>query len=598
MRPDMKTLKSAAQRFCDESMEPPAGPLTSKNGYYCGWSSMSSTLEKNRLVDRHKGRPHTFTLTPEGREVAFKVVQEHPEDFGVSNAFNSTAHSDANSGGGAGSSSPDAFSPPRRTGAEAAAAGTRGVPSSVRNPYSPSGWIAAAFPSSSSGGGCGGGGSSGGGRGGVSTASALAANAAEARRSVEVASKAKVKAPAAATASVGTTRGRMLQRKYVMQRIVGMDLGSKGSGRGRGQEKHAKRAKLYEMSSPGPPRHGDRGGTSGMLLAALQQCGQQGDGKSAASREKSEPPPPASTAAARGAGELGAIDDDWMSLTSKPVSSPPALEVSSPPAAWNRRASGGRPNTTSPEPSSVGAVSRRAAPPPPPSRSAVPSAGGNKRKTATSSETGGRGGGVTMVEDVVDISLSDDEDEGDGSDGAEAVAVSSPDRAQAPTELPRSSSSSSSSAEGSAVSPSVTQPRAGGGGGAAIRVGQDHHAAAAVAAGVGAPGPGGGGVAPLVPPTLYRSMARGAAAGPSEDGALSWRGRACPAWLQGELDAGALSGKGCPPACSRRSTPAPAGRVFAPLSDRMVDAFDLVLIVDPGEQRDKVRAPIRDKLER
>ncbi|CAN0206541.1 unnamed protein product [Ectocarpus sp. 12 AP-2014] len=72
------------------------------------------------------------------------------------------------------------------------------------------------------------------------------------------------------------------------------------------------------MSSPGPPRHGDRGGTSGMLLAALQQCGQQGDGKSAASREKSKPSPPASTAAARGADKLGSIDDDWMSLTSRP----------------------------------------------------------------------------------------------------------------------------------------------------------------------------------------------------------------------------------------------------------------------------------------
>ncbi|CAN0032673.1 unnamed protein product, partial [Ectocarpus sp. 12 AP-2014] len=140
MRPDIKTLKSAAQRFCDESMEPPAGPLTSKNGYYCGWSSMSSTLEKNRLVDRHKGRPHTFSLTPEGREVAFKVVQEHPEDFGVSDASNNTAHGDANSVGGAGSSSsPNAFSPPRRTRAAAAAPGTRDVPSSVRNPYSPSG---------------------------------------------------------------------------------------------------------------------------------------------------------------------------------------------------------------------------------------------------------------------------------------------------------------------------------------------------------------------------------------------------------------------------------------------------------------------------
>ncbi|CAM9160402.1 unnamed protein product, partial [Ectocarpus fasciculatus] len=212
--------------------------------------------------------------------------------------------------------------------------------------------------------------------------------------------------------------------------------------------------------------------------------------------------------------------------------------------------------------------------------------GGNrKEKPSTSSATGGGTcGGVTVVEDVVDISLSDDEDEeGDGSGGAGAFAVSSPDRAQAPTELlgsssnnsssslsRGSSSSSSSSAGGSVVSPSVSRY----GGGAATRVGQAHHAAA-VAAGVGAPGPGGGGVVPLVPPTLYRSMARGAAAGPSENGALSWRGRACPAWLQRELDAGALSGK-----------------------DRMVDAFDLVLIVDPGEQREKVRAPIRDKLER
>ncbi|CAN0496723.1 unnamed protein product, partial [Ectocarpus sp. 12 AP-2014] len=95
---------------------------------------------------RHKGRPHTFSLTPEGREVAFKVVQEHPEDFGVSDASNNTAHGDANSVGGAGSSSsPNAFSPPRRTRAAAAAPGTRDVPSSVRNPYSPSGAIAAAF---------------------------------------------------------------------------------------------------------------------------------------------------------------------------------------------------------------------------------------------------------------------------------------------------------------------------------------------------------------------------------------------------------------------------------------------------------------------
>ncbi|CAM9195821.1 unnamed protein product [Ectocarpus sp. 6 AP-2014] len=73
------------------------------------------------------------------------------------------------------------------------------------------------------------------------------------------------------------------------------------------------------MSSPGPPRLCDRAGTSGMLLAALQQCGQQqGGSKSAASRKKSEPTPPASIAAARGADELGSIDDDWMSLTSRP----------------------------------------------------------------------------------------------------------------------------------------------------------------------------------------------------------------------------------------------------------------------------------------
>lgn len=36
---------------------------------------MSGTLEEKGLVHRNKGRPHTFSLTPEGRDLALRVVQ-------------------------------------------------------------------------------------------------------------------------------------------------------------------------------------------------------------------------------------------------------------------------------------------------------------------------------------------------------------------------------------------------------------------------------------------------------------------------------------------------------------------------------------------
>ncbi|CAM9160326.1 unnamed protein product, partial [Ectocarpus fasciculatus] len=78
----------------------PAGPRTSGKNNYSAWSAMSGTLEKKQLVHRKNGRPNTFRLTPEGRELAVKVVQKYPGDFGVSNASNNTAHSDPNSSGG------------------------------------------------------------------------------------------------------------------------------------------------------------------------------------------------------------------------------------------------------------------------------------------------------------------------------------------------------------------------------------------------------------------------------------------------------------------------------------------------------------------
>ncbi|CAM9285648.1 unnamed protein product [Scytosiphon promiscuus] len=69
------------------------------------------------------------------------------------------------------------------------------------------------------------------------------------------------------------------------------------------------------------------------------------------------------------------------------------------------------------------------------------------------------------------------------------------------------------------------------------------------------------------------SRGPGVVVGPSDNGAMDWSGRACPAWLQRELDTGNLSP-----------------------GDRMVDAFDLVLIADCAEQKDSM-GEIRNKLQ-
>jgi len=138
------------------------------------------------------------------------------------------------------------------------------------------------------------------------------------------------------------------------------------------------------------------------------------------------------------------------------------------------------------------------------------------------------------------MTLSDDEDEdipvGGSDGGGEGVLmVPPPSYASAP------GVGGGGGVEGSASSLSGGGSGGGGGGTAAT-------------AGGGCKGPGAGGVVPYREPTYYGSKTRGAraAAGLSESGAISWRGRACPPWLQSELDAGTVSGTGEPQSSSIR----------------------------------------------
>ncbi|CAM9869856.1 unnamed protein product, partial [Laminaria digitata] len=82
---EIATLKSGAQRFSKDPMHTASGPHVTAASNYCAWSGMT-TLERKALVERNTkgGKRHTFRLSAEGRELAARIVQDHPDIFGDS----------------------------------------------------------------------------------------------------------------------------------------------------------------------------------------------------------------------------------------------------------------------------------------------------------------------------------------------------------------------------------------------------------------------------------------------------------------------------------------------------------------------------------
>ncbi|CAM9177440.1 unnamed protein product [Pylaiella littoralis] len=574
--PDIKTLKSAATRFSNDPMHKMPG------SFYCAWNGMS-TLEGRSLVDRGKrGGRHTIMLTPEGRELAEKLVLGNAAIFGWDGNSNSNSNglNNSSSVNDGNISPPSNLSAPRRTGATAAAASTA---SSSSSPAVHNGGAFGALARRGGGGGCGGGGSR------INTA-----RAAEARRSEEIHSK---NAEAAAVAAgIGTKRARNLQH-----------IGTK---------KHEKKSKLH-----------DRGEVASPLLAALSQSGQTNRNMSLSKETESAAPPAAAAAAAGnkfersgsggGGDDLGVIDDDWMRLTSRPTRSPMVISASSPPPRNSCRpirinnpyskTTLGSSGSTSGGPARRRAAASSSLPPVLPLP--VPAESERQRGGTDAGTNIGRGGSAAaaassaaaVIGDVVDISLSDDEDEqvgngddrgvGGGGGGRGTMMTPPPNRARPVPGGGCNEGSASSLSSGRPVHDAAALRQGGGGGGdgggggGEVETGTGGAAAAAAATVDGgsgggakarAPGPGGRGVVPVVSPTYFRSMARGAGVpvGSCESGAMNWRGRGCPAWLQREMDIGAL--------CA---------------ADRMSSVFDLVLIVDVNDKKE-VEAPVRAELER
>eukprot|EP00752_Nemacystus_decipiens_P016278 g14557.t1 len=618
--PDIESLQTDSQRFCNEPMKPPSGPQASKKDYFAAWRGMKTLLDEH-LVKRNAkgGRKHTFSLTPKGRELAGRVVEEYRETFtGFIN------YDDIHDGGGGGggdldfdfddddddSLSSNPFAPPPRTGARGLSAGPARTASSSSSSRSVGGRPAPPPPPST--------------RGASpvqnpyaalgsrSSAAAVRASAAEARRAKEMNSNTAAAAAAAAArsplAGSGTRRGRILQE--------------------RGTERYEKKARLYESGNDvGSP-----------LQAGLEHFG--------AIRKKSPSPrskgtdsaataaPAAGKKAGRGVADgLVGLNDEVMTLKSRPAPLRPVLKPSPPPARLGAISSPGlTPRKTAPKARQSSTARQRAsggsevprwaaAPAPAPAASPSPSPSpSSKTPSATVSvsveRTSGSGSGnssgeaasvaAAAVGDVVDISLSDDEDGGDeGDDGAgedgmmmvrpppdRVQLVSSVDSGRQGPASPLSGFSPGGEGDGDgdgdgggggggsaggSGARAQASGRGGGGGGKEAGTGR-----AGGDEGVRARGPGDGGVVPLRSP--YRSLSRlaGAAAGgggggggSSLSGAMDWRGRGCPGWLQRELDMGTV-----------RET------------DRMVDVFDLVLIVDCSEKHEQVRAPIHARLQR
>ncbi|CAM9285573.1 unnamed protein product, partial [Scytosiphon promiscuus] len=374
--PEKKTLQAAAQRFCEEPMEAPTGPHNTAHTRYGAWAAMKGTLEKKGLVLRNTngGRNHTFSLQPDGREIASRLLRENlalytggdggggggggsgggggngasPNPFSPPRRGGGSGSGSGSGGGGGGgsSSSPNPFSPPRRSGGTTGNSTKKSNFSPVRNPYASS--IGVSTAPSGNGGGVGGSGGGGGGR--SHGAKNPAGVAAEARRSKELASKTAALAAAATTASLGTSRGRALQE--------------------RGKEKHAKRAKLYEATSPGSQCY-HRGlkpssDAGSPLLSVLKQCGQAGKKlvRSGSAKPAAGSPPSSDGhgrddggggSGAAGEEDLGMADEDWMALTSPPAKKRSAVISPSVPPPRNRRTSSNPPKSTRGAPKGEGA---------------------------------------------------------------------------------------------------------------------------------------------------------------------------------------------------------------------------------------------------
>lgn len=303
----------------------------------------------------------------------------------------------------------------------------------------------------------------------------------------------------------------------------------------RGTEKFEKKAKLY-----------DRGGVASPLAAGLAYYGQTNK-EMAPSKEAESAATgggvvnkPERSGSGGGGGDIGLIDDDWMTLTSRSARSPAITTASSPPPRNHRRAISSNNPYSKTVPRSSGSTSkanggpvrRRTASPSSPPLPVPVSAGNERPRRETNTTTSIRRGASmsassSVITNVVDISQSDDEDEqndknndrggGDGGDG-HGMMTPLPTRAQLLPSVGSSGVSASSLSSGRSVHSVGEKARA--------------------------PGPGGGSVVPLISPTYFRSMTRGVGVvvGSAESGAMNWRGRGCPVWLQREI--GALSATG------------------------------------------------------
>lgn len=271
-------------------------------------------------------------------------------------------------------------------------------------------------------------------------------------------------------------------------------------------------------------------------MLALSRCGQKDPGKEvgaadeAAKKEHEE----------AGGGPLGVIGDEWMTLTRR-VSNPAAATSASLPTRRHATRTLGSDAKAGTWPvTGHGSGSVRGSPrdaielpyrPMVPVRAEAPLVvsveGVSRKQGATavlrrgSGESGmGHGGGATAGVDVFDISRSDDDDNAENGD----------------EQLVTASNLVSSSAGG------LVGGRADGSrDGVRAPVGEGF----GTGEGRGAARCDGRNTKPWRSATFFKSLSRAGAS--SESGALDWSSRACPAWLQEEVDSGTVkaSGKRC-----------------------------------------------------